>query len=92
MANRSSNGWHRGCWADVALLLPIAACGDGAARVGPTIDTLESGVIVASNPSTGVWDEGSAWRLTDETSRATVIQVKDRHRLLEPVTGQLEPI
>lgn len=50
----------------VALLLLTATCGDGPPRAGPTIDTLESGVILVSNPATGIWDERSAWQLTDE--------------------------
>jgi sugar lactone lactonase YvrE len=35
------------------------------------MDTLESGVILVSNPATGVWDERSAWRLTDEVRIGT---------------------
>ncbi len=50
-----------------AALLLAAAC-SAADRLPhrSTTDTLESGVVLVRNEGEGVWDDRSAWRLTDE--------------------------
>ncbi|MFQ5705675.1 MAG: 6-bladed beta-propeller [Gemmatimonadales bacterium] len=47
----------------------MAASACSQERVGGwagTIDTLESGTVLISNPAQGIWREGSGWRLEDE--------------------------
>lgn len=54
----------------VLCLHAIAACGgdrDAAEDVWEgTIDTLPSGAVLVSNPSYGIWDSSSAWRVVEE--------------------------
>jgi hypothetical protein len=54
----------------LALLsaLAMAACtstSDRAAWTG-TIDTLPGGIIMVTNPATGIWDSATGWTLTEE--------------------------
>jgi hypothetical protein len=37
-----------------------------------TIDTLASGTVVVHNPATGVWDEETAWQVTEESRIGTL--------------------
>lgn len=56
----------------LALLVPtlvLSGCGGdaaGSAGWGGTVDTLEGGAPVVSNPADGFWDSASAWRVTEE--------------------------
>jgi hypothetical protein len=58
----------------VAALLASIAC--SAAKGGTawegTIDTLPSGMVVVTNPATGVWDSASAWRVVEELRIGTL--------------------
>lgn len=49
------------------LLLAAAACTNGSppAEVA-TVDTLQNGAVLVSNPTVGAWGRRPAWRLTDE--------------------------
>lgn len=52
----------------LALAVALSGCGDGAAsgEWRGAVDTLQNGAPVVSNPSEGVWDSASRWRLTEE--------------------------
>lgn len=58
------------------LLLAVAAaasCGEAATDGwAGTIDTLATGQVVVRNPSTPLWSDGEAWRLTEELRIGTV--------------------
>jgi hypothetical protein len=52
----------------IALAPVVTACGDagGAGRWAGTIDTLENGVVLVSNPAEGIWTDETAWRLVED--------------------------
>lgn len=52
--------------ASTLLLLGCAADSTAAARFLGSIDTLESGRVVVSNPAVGMWARGSEWTVTEE--------------------------
>lgn len=53
-------------WVLIAAVTFTAGCGDTDAGWAGTIDTLESGVVVVTNPPEGVWAPGEAWSVTEE--------------------------
>ena len=55
----------------VTIVLFLAAC-DRTPEVGyTTVDTLETGVVLARNGVQGLWDEQSAWRLVHDVTVGT---------------------
>jgi hypothetical protein len=53
-----------------------AGCGpatvDAASRWSGSIDTLENGAVMISNPADGVWAENDAWRVVEELRIGTL--------------------
>jgi hypothetical protein len=51
-----------------------AACAEGtdSAHWGGTIDTLENGAVLVSNPADGIWTDQTAWRLVEEVRIGSV--------------------
>ncbi len=52
-----------------SVLLSSVACGTGEARAAAwrgSIDTLESGRVVVTNPAEGTWDSATTWRIVEE--------------------------
>ncbi len=58
----------------VAAVVVLACGGDSGTggRWAGTVDTLENGVVLVSNPATGIWDSTSSWRLIEETRIGSV--------------------
>lgn len=58
------------------LAVLLVAFGCSSANGGPAwegrIDTLPSGIVVVTNPATGVWDSASAWRVIEELRIGTL--------------------
>ncbi len=58
-----------------AAAVVVLACGgdsDTGGRWAGTVDTLENGVVLVSNPATGIWDSTTSWRLIEETRIGSV--------------------
>ena len=59
--------WQTDACLTVAMLLMVlgSGCGSDGHRDtwNGTVDTLDNGAVIVSNPITGVWDSVSAWRL-----------------------------
>lgn len=59
----------------VIVLAPVVtACGDAGDAGGwaGTIDTLENGAVLVSNPAEGIWTDETAWRLVEEVRIGSV--------------------
>lgn len=57
----------------IPILAAVAACGDAGSRGwAGTVDTLATGQVVVRNPATGLWPEGTGWRLAEELRIGTV--------------------
>jgi hypothetical protein len=54
--------------AAAGAVFSLAACSGSPAPAawGGTVDTLATGVVLVSNPETGLWASGSGWRLVEE--------------------------
>lgn len=53
--------------ASLAAVVALAACGgEAGGDWAGAVDTLANGAPVVSNPSSGVWDSTSSWRLSEE--------------------------
>ena len=59
---------HSLCLATAITLFPLlVSCADrSTGEWSGTVDTLENGVVLVHNPSTGIWDSASAWRLVED--------------------------
>lgn len=67
------SGWpgrRGGWWLVAAGIVVMAGCGGGpggrAGRWEGTVDTAAAGHVVVHNAGAGIWEEGEAWRVTEE--------------------------
>lgn len=64
MRTQAGLGWSAKA---AILLLRTTACGsEHTVAWRGTVDVLESGVVLVSNPAVGVWDSASSWKLVED--------------------------
>jgi len=64
-------------WRVLPLLILPAACSSAGSTPAweGSIDTLASGTVVVTNPSSGIWDSATAWRVVEQVRIGTLDDV-----------------